>query len=106
MSNRDCLSCHSNPNLKGTVTGRPGSLYVSASELAGSRHSRIACVQCHTDGTPSNVRACSTIKDKVDCSICHEKVVGQYRDSTHGTLAARAAPTRPSARTATARTAP
>ena len=96
MSNGDCLSCHSNPNLKGTVTRtRPGSLYVSAAELAGSRHSRIACVQCHTGGTPSNVRACSTIKDKVDCSICHEKVVGQYRESTHGTLAAQGSPDAP-----------
>jgi len=88
MSNGDCLSCHSNPNLKGTGSGQSKSLYVSADELARSRHLRIACVQCHTGGTPSDVRACDTIKDKVDCSICHDKEVGQYRESTHGTLAA------------------
>ena len=96
MSNGDCLSCHSNPTLKGTTgAGQTGKLYVSAAELAGSRHSRIACVQCHTGGTPSNVRACSTIASKVDCSICHEKVVGQYRESKHGTLAAQGSPDAP-----------
>ena len=95
MSNGDCLSCHSNPNLKGTGSGQSRSMYVNAAELAGSRHSRIACVQCHTGGTPSDVRACDTIKDKVDCSICHDKVVDQYRESTHGTLAAQGSPDAP-----------
>jgi len=95
MSNGDCLRCHSSPTLKGTGAGQTGSLYVSAAELAGSRHSRIACVQCHTGGTPSDVRACSTIASKVDCSICHEKAVGQYRESTHGTLAAQGSPDAP-----------
>ena len=82
MSNGDCLSCHNNPTLQGTGAAQAGKLFVSAAELDGSRHSRIACVQCHTGGTPSNVRACSTITTKVDCSICHEKVVAQYREST------------------------
>ncbi len=95
MSNGDCLSCHSNPSLKRSGDGQSGSLYVSADELAGSRHARIACVQCHTGGTPSNVRACITIKSKVDCSICHEKVVAEYRESTHGTLAAQGSPDAP-----------
>ena len=95
MSNGDCLSCHGNPGLKPVSPGKTGSLYVNAAELAGSRHSRIACVQCHTGGTPSSVRACSTIKEKVDCSICHEKVVSQYRESTHGTLAAEGSPDAP-----------
>ena len=95
MSNGDCLSCHSNPTLKAPGAGRAGSLYVSGTELAGSRHSRVACVQCHTGGSPSNVRACSTIKGKVDCSICHEKAVAQYKESTHGTLAAQGSPDAP-----------
>jgi cytochrome b subunit of formate dehydrogenase/uncharacterized protein with PIN domain len=95
MSNGDCQSCHGNPALQPLTAGRPGTLHVNATELAGSRHSRIACVQCHTGGTPSKVRACSTIKDKVDCSICHEKVVAQYRESTHGTLSAKGSPDAP-----------
>ena len=95
MSNGDCLSCHANPALKPLTPGKTQSLYVNAAELAGSRHSRVACVQCHTGGTPSNKRACVSIKDKVDCSICHEKEVSQYRESTHGTLAAQGSPDAP-----------
>ena len=95
MSNGDCLSCHGNPALKPLSPGRTGSLLVNAADLANSRHARIACVQCHTGGTPSNVRACVSIKDKVDCSICHEKVVAEYRESTHGTLAAQGSPDAP-----------
>jgi cytochrome b subunit of formate dehydrogenase len=95
MSNGDCLSCHGNPALKRTTPGQNGSLFVDAAVLAGSRHSRIACVQCHTGGTPSDVRACSTIKSKVDCSICHDQVVRQYQESTHGTLAAQGSPDAP-----------
>ena len=95
MANRDCLSCHGNPAIKPLTPGRVGSLYVSEAEFAGSRHARIACVQCHTGGTPSKVRACSTMADKVDCSICHENVVSQYRESKHGTLAAEGSPDAP-----------
>ena len=95
MSNGDCLSCHANPALARTTPGRTGSLFVNAAELSTSRHSRIACVQCHTGGTPSKVRACATMQSKVDCSICHEKEVGQYRESTHGTLAASGSPDAP-----------
>ena len=75
--------------------GKTGSLYVKADELAGSRHSRMACVQCHTGGTPSNPRACITIPEKVDCNICHEKVAAQYQESIHGTLAAEGSPDAP-----------
>jgi len=97
MANGDCMSCHSNPNLKWTDSKRPGSLYVNTAELAASRHSRLSCVQCHTGGTPSNPRACITIKDKVDCNICHEheKEAAQYAESTHGTLAAEGSPDAP-----------
>jgi cytochrome b subunit of formate dehydrogenase len=97
MSNGDCLSCHGNPALKWSSPGKTGSLFVRADELAGSRHSRIQCVQCHTGGTPSNVRACITIPDKVDCNICHEheKEATQYSESTHGTLAAQGSPDAP-----------
>ena len=54
MSDGDCMTCHGNPGAEATTPGRTGSLYVSADELAESRHSRLACVQCHTGGTPSD----------------------------------------------------
>ncbi len=89
MADRDCLRCH----------GRAGDkLFVSAPELAGSRHARTACVQCHTGGTPSHARPCDTIAPKVDCSVCHAEVVTQYRESTHGQLAAKGSPDAPACR--------
>jgi len=97
MSNGECMTCHGNPALQPTTPGRTGSLYVSADELAKSRHSRLACVQCHTGGTPSDARPCTTVKDKVDCNICHEHEpeATQYAESIHGTLAAQGSPDAP-----------
>jgi predicted CXXCH cytochrome family protein len=95
MSDRDCMSCHSNPELKVVRGGETVSLFVNQDELAHSRHSQKACVQCHTGGTPSDTRPCRTITTKVDCSICHAEVVTQYRESVHGKLAAEGSPDAP-----------
>ncbi len=98
MSDRDCQRCHGNPELKVERGGEIVSLFVDSPELEGSRHARVACVQCHTGVTPSNVRPCVTVIDKVDCSICHEQVVTQYRESTHGQLSAKGSPDAPMCR--------
>ncbi len=96
MSDRDCQRCHGNPELKVRRGGKSVSLFVNQAELERSRHARKACVQCHTGGTPSHARPCSTITAKVDCSICHAEVVTQYRESTHGVLLAQGSPDAPS----------
>ncbi len=98
MSDRDCQRCHGNPELKVARGGQTISLFVNQEELAHSRHARTACVQCHTGGTPSEVRPCRTIAAKVDCSICHAQVVSQYRESTHGQLFAQGSPDAPNCR--------
>jgi cytochrome b subunit of formate dehydrogenase/uncharacterized protein with PIN domain len=93
MADRDCLSCHAQPGVKASTDGRP--LHVDAAQAAGSRHAKIACVQCHTNGSPSEVRPCRTMTGKVDCSICHAEVVTTYQASTHGQLAAQGSPDAP-----------
>jgi predicted CXXCH cytochrome family protein len=98
MADRDCLRCHGDPNLKVTRGTRTVSLFVDEAKLAGSRHGRTACVQCHTGGTPSEVRACRTITERVDCSICHADQVAQFRESTHGQLLAKGSPDAPDCR--------
>jgi len=98
MSDRDCQRCHGDPNLKTTQAGKSVSLFINQAEMteaAGSRHSRVACVQCHTGGTPSDLRPCTTMQAKVDCLPCHEEQVNKYRESTHGTLAAKGSPDAP-----------
>ena len=95
MSDRDCMRCHANPDLK---SARGVSLFVKQEELGGSRHARVACVQCHTGGTPSDLRPCRTVAPAVDCSVCHADAVSQYRESTHGQLLAKGSPDAPACR--------
>jgi cytochrome b subunit of formate dehydrogenase/uncharacterized protein with PIN domain len=96
MSDRDCLNrCHANPQLQ-SAAGK--SMYVNYDELQHSRHQRFACIQCHTGGNPAEVRACKTMPPKVDCSICHNDQVTEYRKSTHGMLLAKGSPDAPDCR--------
>lgn len=88
MADRDCMRCHSRYDLQ-SAAGIPSErLHVDDSHLAGSRHAKVACVQCHQNCSPSLERPCATVADRVDCSVCHAEVVEQYKTSTHGKLAA------------------
>ncbi len=98
MSDRDCMSCHSKPNLKSTTGITSADLLVSPDTLSHSRHARVACVQCHTGGSPSLERPCSTMPPRVDCSVCHAEVVSIYKTSAHGVLAAKLSPDAPTCR--------
>ncbi len=87
MSNADCLRCHQDRDLVSTEDGR--SLYVEAERHGKSVHGRasVACAQCHTGASPSDEqRSCSTIEKRVDCSLCHEVHVADYRRGRHGQL--------------------
>jgi uncharacterized protein with PIN domain len=95
MANADCMRCHANPNLK-AHDGR--SMLVNENEVAGSRHNKIACSQCHSEVNASKNRPCETITKKVDCSKCHEAVGEDYGRSIHGTLTAKNDPVAPGCR--------
>lgn len=95
MADADCMRCHNNQKLK-SVDGR--SMFVNVQEVAGSRHAKVACSQCHSEVNASRVRACETIKNKVDCSKCHEEVGQQYQRSRHGQLFAANDPNAPTCR--------
>ncbi len=90
-ANADCLSCHGDRTLTATAQrdGKPVSLYVDLQRYNRSAHADVACAQCHTEVTPSKVRACATIKSKVDCGICHAEQVQRYQASIHGRLEAK-----------------
>ena len=56
MSDRDCQRCHADSGMKATAAAKGNPLLaVDQAEMARSRHARIACVQCHTGGTPAEV---------------------------------------------------
>jgi cytochrome b subunit of formate dehydrogenase len=86
-ANRNCLRCHSDPDLAMERNGVSVSLYVDEKAYNISSHAGVACAQCHSEVTPAHERACDTITSKVDCSTCHAEVVQRYQSSIHGTLA-------------------
>ncbi|MFI5113386.1 MAG: hypothetical protein ACHP9S_11195 [Terriglobales bacterium] len=85
MADADCLRCHSDERLK-AADGRP--MFVRVAEVAGSRHVKVACSQCHSEVNVSRTRPCETITHPVDCSRCHEEIGQQYQRSKHGQLLA------------------
>jgi cytochrome b subunit of formate dehydrogenase len=87
MANADCLRCHERKDIKSSKDGRP--LSVDASELSHSKHVKQACSQCHIGVTPSKLRPCETITQKVNCGSCHVEIVQQYQQSMHGQLVAK-----------------
>ncbi len=97
VSRRQCLECHGKPDFA-TVSaqGETLSLYVDMSDLRHSAHAKVACAQCHTGTTPDDPeRPCRTVAERVDCSVCHEDEVAQFKESVHGTLLAKGDPDAP-----------
>ena len=92
MADADCMRCHANEHLK-SANGR--SMFVRVADIAGSRHTKVACSQCHSEVNASRVRPCETITHPVDCSRCHEEVGQQYQRSKHGQLLAASDPNAP-----------
>ena len=95
MADQDCQRCHGRRDVVATRGGRTRSLFVNEQELAGSRHARVACVQCHTGGDPSQLRPCATMKAKAECAACHAAAVEQFQESIHGQLVAQGSPDAP-----------
>ncbi len=85
MADADCMRCHGDERLKNS---RGHSMFVRAAEVAGSRHAKVACSQCHSEVNASRVRPCETITHQVDCSKCHEEIGQQFQRSRHGQLLA------------------
>jgi len=90
VSDEQCMKCHGRPDLATTRSGKLVSLYVKPEEVHDSIHRNTRCAQCHTGTDPrAKDRPCSTIRTRVDCSVCHPEVVKTYATSTHGTLTER-----------------
>jgi len=98
VADRECMSCHTEPDIHTVRDGERVSLFVDSLKVKNSIHRRVgvACAQCHTGAIPSaHDRPCVTITSRVDCSICHAEVVEQHKTSTHGALADRGDPDAP-----------
>jgi len=83
MADADCMRCHQNKELKAR-DGR--GMFVQVIDVAGSKHAKVACSQCHSEVNASKLRPCESITKNVDCSKCHEEMGLQYQRSRHGQL--------------------
>jgi uncharacterized protein with PIN domain len=87
MADADCMRCHRDEKLRRSRDGQ--SMYVNTTELSHSRHTKVACSQCHSQVNASRVRPCETITQRVDCTSCHDEIGKLYLTSTHGQLLGR-----------------
>ncbi len=92
--NDQCLQCHSNKGFSIEKEGKTVSLYVDSNELSQSVHGTNDCQTCHAGmediphkETVSSVRELAA-KVTERCQVCHADVNKEYKDSTHGKLAA------------------
>lgn len=99
VANKECMRCHGNRNLSVLRDGKEVSLFVDEEKYNASEHANTACAQCHTEVSSALKRPCAAINNPVDCGVCHANVVEQYRDSSHGRLAAKGDPAAPTCET-------
>lgn len=82
-SDRECLECHSKPEVHKVVSGEKISLTVNKENIQNSVHRNIPCVKCHSDVSPQHKRPCDTA-GRVDCSKCHAQRAEEFFASDHG----------------------
>lgn len=82
-SDKECLRCHENEDIRKSVDGETISMQVKKEDLQSSLHREIPCVKCHSDVSPQKHRPCETA-GRVDCSNCHAQVAENYFESGHG----------------------
>jgi len=76
-----CISCHGDKDLETTnEEGKTVSLYVNPEIFKGSVHEIFSCADCHA-GVKDEYH--EEKPGKVDCGICHENAVSEYKESYH-----------------------
>ncbi len=93
VADNDCLTCHAKKDIVAAKDRR--TLFVDGTEHTTSAHAKVSCAQCHTEVSPSKVRACETITRKVDCASCHNQQGEQYQRGIHGQLSRKGNPDAP-----------
>ena len=76
-----CISCHGGKDLETTdAAGKAVSLYVNPEVFGNSVHSSFTCVDCHA-GVKDEFH--EEKPGKVDCGLCHEDALSEYKESFH-----------------------
>ena len=88
QENSDCLVCHSDRSLSGTVKGKTSSVYVSEEKLTASVHGSLTCISCHTDLEGKEFPHNEELQ-RVMCGTCHAREEELHLKSLHGRAIAR-----------------
>jgi cytochrome b subunit of formate dehydrogenase len=81
IANSDCLACHGDTSLTGTLNGKTVSLYVNQQAFRTSVHGALNCTDCHTDIKAIPHAAVLTMPR---CGSCHTDAAAAYEGSVHG----------------------
>ena len=105
----ECLTCHSAPSLREVRTGgKEKSNHADIDSLASSVHSRLKCLDCHTDFRGKSLPHMKKAQ-AVQCAKCHHDGnhvgapnalhVDLYADSVHGNALRKGDPDAPTCQT-------
>ncbi len=94
QENSDCLNCHSDKSLTGTMNGKTVSVFVDGDHFSKSIHGSLTCVSCHADLEGKELPHEPGVKP-VKCGTCHSTEQEQHEKSLHGQAIARGDPLAP-----------
>jgi predicted CXXCH cytochrome family protein len=83
QSDEDCMMCHEDREMRGTVNGRSVSVFVDTSLFARSVHHSNSCLSCHTDAADEGFPHADDLKP-VNCGICHPTPMAENTKGIHG----------------------
>lgn len=82
QSNDDCMMCHEDPDLSGTVKGKEKSVFVDSKSLASGVHAAFSCTDCHVDLSGTELPHEEAL-EPVDCGICHDDMAAALSEGSH-----------------------
>ena len=77
QTNADCLTCHSDKDLKKEKDGKEISLFMDESILMKSAHAKLSCISCHVKFNPDEMPHKEKI-EPIDCKSCHKDAVVKH----------------------------
>ena len=83
LEDKQCLRCHSKPDLTGYRGDDEISVFVAADAGQSSVHADMACVDCHTELAGTRRRRHVEELELVDCGACHEAEAAAHGNSLH-----------------------
>ncbi len=85
QSNKDCMECHSDPDLTGINSrGTEIPMFVDEKVYGSSVHGDLNCVDCHRDLEGVEDFPHEEVLQPVNCGNCHEDEAEEYGQSMHG----------------------